>query len=510
MKYPFKSLAALTVILCAGLEGCQSQRPSPPATPATPAEPAPAQAAADAKLPPPPAGVVPEAPFPPIETRELANGLSLEVVERRVHPLIELRLVVRSGSATDGEKPGLAVVAGELLKAGGAGNMSPLQVIERAESLGTNLAVLTDRDSTRISLNVTTGHLTEALEILAAVATRPAFQPIEFRKLRDREIERLKSSARGSAAWAASMVLYRELYSLPTSVHPYARYDAQPSELEKLTLADCRNWVRTHFVPSNASLVVVGDVTADEVLEAANETFSKWKGEPAPQPSFSMPFPQKERTVYLVDRPGSAQSQIYVGLLGPERKSPDWPAMAVANQILGGGVSGRLFLDVREKRSLAYSTGSSLGDLAVGPVPIVLSAGTQTPKTAEAVRALLENLDSLAGQGPTQAEVERARTFLSDSFLFRLETVGSVAELVSNLIVLGLPDDYYDEYRAAVRTIEMPNVSVAAGKQFDGTPVIVVSGDAATLGPELAAFGPVSVLDPEKAFTLKRSYPKKP
>ena len=280
-----RSLTVLALGLLAGCFaglGCQSApKPTTRAPIARPPTATPASAATTAeRLQPPPAGIVPDAPFPVIQRRELANGLALRVVERRVHPLIELRLVVRSGTATDGDKPGLAVIAGEMLKAGGAGTFGPQQLVERAESLGTNLEILTDRDATRIGLNVTTGHLDAALEILAAVALRPRFAPVEFTKLRDREIERVKSSARGSAAWAASMILYRELYSLPTSIHPYSRYDALPGELEKLTLADCKSWHQRHFVPSNATLVVAGDVTADEVLAATSKWFAGWKGTP--------------------------------------------------------------------------------------------------------------------------------------------------------------------------------------------------------------------------------------
>ncbi|HET9932220.1 MAG TPA: pitrilysin family protein, partial [Polyangiaceae bacterium] len=326
--------------------------PAPQAPPPAPVEQEVAPKPSDT-IEPPTSGISPSAPFPTIVHRDLENGLGLRVVERHVHPIVELRLVVRSGSASDGEKPGLAIVAGELLKAGGAGGMTPEQLIRRAESLGTNLDITTDRDSTRIALGVPSGDFERAVDILAAVAQKPAFAPVEFNKLRTREIERVKSSARGSATWAAAMVLYRELFEIPTAVHPYSRFDAQPAELEKLTLADCKQWHRTHFVPANASLVVVGDVTPDRVEAAAKKAFGEWKSQPAPTLSVSAPFPPAQRDVYLVDRPGAAQSQIYVGMLGLSRTDPDYPALAAANQVLGGGVSGRLFLDVREKRSLA-------------------------------------------------------------------------------------------------------------------------------------------------------------
>jgi predicted Zn-dependent peptidase len=176
--------------------------------------------------------------FPVVQHRTLDNGLRLEVIERHHHPLVELRLVVRSGSATDGDKAGLALLAGEMLKAGGA-------------------------------------------------------------------------------------------------------------------LADCRAWYRAHVVPSNTTLVFVGDVTPDAAFAAAAKWFTRFPGKPAPQPNIAPPVPQTERRIHLVNRPGSAQALVLVGLLGPERPSPDWPALSVADHILGGGVSGRLFLDVRVRRSLS-------------------------------------------------------------------------------------------------------------------------------------------------------------
>ncbi len=501
------SALAIVVALVACSPKPQPQAPTPGA--ATAPSPS-AEPVKDDSIEPPASGVAPAAPFPTISHAELGNGLGLRVVERHVHPIVELRLVVRSGSASDGEKPGLASVAGELLKAGGAAGLSPQKLVQRAEALGANLDVRTDRDSTRISLAVPSGDLDAALELLAAVALKPAFAPVEFNKLRAREIERVKSSARGSAAWAAAMILYRELYDLPTGVHPYSRYDALPEDLERLTLADCRAWHKAHFVPANASLIVVGDVAPAAAEAAAKKWFGAWKGSSAPAPMFPEPLGPRQQEVYLVDRPGAAQSQIYVGVLGSSRANPDFPALAAANQILGGGVSGRLFLDVREKRSLAYSTGSSLSDVANGRGAAVLSAGTQTPKTADAVTALLDNLKLISSQPPSEKELENATRFLVDGFVFRLETVGSVAELTSHLYVLGLPDDYYDDYRKTVQDLSLPAVSSTAARYYDKVPVIVVAGDAATLGPTLAKFGPVAVLDPAHGFSLKKSYPKAP
>jgi predicted Zn-dependent peptidase len=119
-----------------------------------------------------------------------------------------------------------------------------------------------------------------------------------------------------------------------------------------------------------------------------------------------------------------------------------------------------------------------------------------TAKASEAVRALLEHLAILSQRPPSPEELQAAQTFLSDGFLLELETVGSVAQLTARLGVLGLPDDYFDKYRTAVRGLTLGQVATTAGKHYDKVPVIVVAGDAAAIEPSLSLLGPVSVVDP--------------
>lgn len=503
-----KRLAGLccTLLACSAAPNPAPVAPKPPAVAAAPsAAPMPAK---DPLAEPPASGITPSASFPTIARRTLPSGLQLAVVSRKTLPIVELRLLFLSGTSSDGAKPGLAAVAGELTKAGGAGPWNAEALLERAESLGADLNVLTDRDSTRISIGVTTGDLDAALDILSAVASKPRFDPNEFTKLRAREVERAASSAKSSASYAAAMILYRELFEVPTAIHPYSRYDALPSELTKLTLADCKAWHKQHMTPKNAVLVASGDVDPDVLAKAAERAFSGWQGEKPEAPRFSEPMPDPERHLYLVDRPASGQAQVMVGRLGPERQSPDWPSLAVLNQVLGGGVAGRLFLDVRERRSLAYSTGSSVEEPAHSPVPIVLSAGTQTAKAPQTVQALLENLEKMGKSPPTPAETEIASRYLSDSFLFKTETAGALADMTAKLSVLSLPDDYYDQYRKAVRGIEGPAAFSQAGKFFSSERVvIVVAGDASKLADRLTHFSKVILIDPQKGFTPGRMLP---
>jgi predicted Zn-dependent peptidase len=502
-----RSLRTITLLVAFGCASSPANQPSAPPAPAAEAPP-PAPVPRDPLAEAPPAGITPSVPFPPIQHAELDNGLDLAIVARRGFPVIDVRLVVGSGQATDAERPGIAAFTGDLLKDGGAGRFSSRELVERAETLGSSLAISTDRDATRIGLSVTSGDLDPALEIVAALAMKPRFVADEFEKLKNREIDRVKGRSRTSPSWLASMVLYRELYELPTSVHPYARYDALPDEIKEIRLEECRRWQKTHIVPENATLVVTGDIEPSTVVQAAQRWFGAWKGaRPAP-PSFSSPFANESLRLFVVDRPSSAQSLVLVGVRGPERRSPDYPALMAANQVLGGGVAGRLFLDVREKRSLAYSTGSSVEEPAHGGMPLVLSAGTRTAKTAETVEALLENLERIGSGTPTLDEVERATRYLSDSFLFKMETAGALSDLTARLVVLGLADESYDEYRRAVRDLVPESIAAVASRYYKKNgAIVVVAGDAATIAKPLARFAAVKVVDPEK-FTIRETIPK--
>jgi zinc protease len=503
-----EAFAALALFGCAAQASHASAPTSASARPGATAALA-APAPADPLATPPPAAALPDIAFPPIRHAVLDDGMELRVVPRKDLPIVELRLVVFSGAAADGVQPGLSALTGELLKEGGAGPYSAEQLAERAESLGAHIDVSTGRDATSIGLGVTSADLEGALGLLADVALKPRFSPVEFAKLKQREIERVKNSARGNADWAASMVLYRRLFAVPSGIHPYAHYDATASELEDIGLADCQAWYRRYFTPPNAVLVVAGNVDPFLVEQAANHAFAAWRGtRPAPL-AYPAPARPLAPAVWLVDRPHSGQSEIYVATLGPERSSPSWPALAASNQILGGGVASRLFLDVREKRSLAYHTASNAEEPAHGPVPLVLSAGTQTGKTASALQALLDNMHRLAEAPPAPWEVQMATTSLSDELLFRTERLGALAEATAKLALLGLPDDYFSGFRRDLERLDPGSVFAVASRYYDAPePVMVVAGDAAAVAEPLRRFGNVEIMDADRDFLTVRELPR--
>lgn len=443
-----------------------------------------------------------EAPFPAIHRAQLANGLDVAIVEANALPLVQVRLVVRGGNGYGGT-PGAAELTAQLLKDGGTRTMNSAELLDRVESLGASLSVDVDMDSSRLGLAIAKDELDAALAILAQVVTEPAFDEREFMKLKGRERDEARDAARSNGTWMATRALFHELYP---QVSPYATYDLLPSEIAHVNLLTVRDFYRRFYTPKNASIILVGDVDASSASKAVEKAFGSWRGGDPPKQDFPEAIPPARLRVVLANRPKSAQSDIFIVSLAPPRKSPDWPATRVANQIFGGVPAGRLFLDIREQRSLAYSAQSRMIELAHGDQPLVVYVGTQTPKTGPSVQGAIEEMERMRSAPPSQAETESARRYLSDVFAIRMETLGSIADMTAQQIVFGLPDGYWDAYRAALRASDAPQAAASAQKIFHpDRAIIVVAGDADLIAPVLSRFGDVTVVDPTQEFKAVRT-----
>jgi predicted Zn-dependent peptidase len=422
--------------------------------------------------------------------------MGVAVVPAHALPIVQLRIVVRAGSGY--AAPGVGDFTAEMLKEGGTRALSSTELVRRVETLGSDLTIQSDFDATTLGMAVTKDHLAEALSLLSQVVREPRFDDGELKKLKARATDEAEDAARSSGAWAAHRILFHALY--PPG-HPYATAGLVPSEIARVDGARIRAFYRRFYVPRAAELVVAGDVELEAVRAAAEAALGKWTGGEPPKIAFPPPAPPPAKTrVILSNRPKSAQSDVYVVSLAPERRAPSWAALRVADQILGGGVASRLFLDVREQRSLAYRTGAQILELSHGRQPLVVSAGTQTAKTAEAVAGLLDGLAKMTSSPPTPAETRTAARYLGDVFAIRMETIGSIANMVVTQDVLGLPDGYWDAYRAELRAVDAAGARAASEELFGGAGgarLVVVSGDADAVGPELTRFGEVTVVDPE-------------
>ena len=453
---------------------------------------------------PPPSGILLDAPFPPIVRHELSNGFELYVVERHALPLIVIKLVIRAVSASDADKPGLASLSAELLKAGGAGRYSGRELAERLAALGAKLEVSASPDTTSLSLSVTSADFEPALELLGLTATKPRFDAVAFRKLQKRQSERVARLSRTSGAWAASMVLHRELYELPVGVHPYAHYDATESEFSRLTLGDCKRWQKAALRAKNAFLVVAGDVSAERAKTIVERAFAEL-GSEAPEPSaYPTPLAPERVDVWVVDRPGSPESSIYLATLGAELQNEDFTPLRALVEILNDR-SGRLAARPGGTRSPASAARAWLEEPRYGPAPLLSYAESNTQNTPQAVAELLDRFERLAKNPPGERELADAVRQLSDGFLVESASLGAISELTARLGVHELDERWYDDFRDDVRKLNLELLKAVALRRFRaGRGLIVVAGDAARIAEPLRRFGRVSVVDPSSDFVTRR------
>jgi zinc protease len=453
----------------------------------------------------PPSGVTKESPFPAVSRAKLANGMGVAVVTSRALPIVQLRVLVRVGSG-HGPLPGVATLTGDMLKDGGTRAMTSAELLRRIETLGSDLSVKTDFDSTVLSMAVTKDQLGEGLSLLSQVVREPRFDADELRKLKARTTDEAEGIARSSGAWTATRLVFRELFPEKSA---YATYGLLPSEIAKVDGATIRELHRRFYVPKATTLILAGDVDETTAKSLAERSFGSWTGGELPKVELAPPHAPAKTRVLVAHRPKSVQSDVYIAMIAPARKTEGWASVRVANQILGGGVASRLFSDVREQRSLAYRTSAQILELAHGEQPLVAYAGTETGKTAQSVASVLENISRMTSSPPTPAETESARRYISDVFAIRMETIGSIADMVVTQDTFGLPDGYWDAYRKEVRATEPGAAAAAAQKLYAGqTLLIVVAGDADVIAPALAKFGEVAVVDPEKEFKIMRTVPQ--
>ncbi|GAC1569813.1 MAG: pitrilysin family protein [Polyangiales bacterium] len=503
---------------------------APVATPSMPAAKAPAANAATdtGKIDAPSLVGLPQAGEP----KRLEPGRVFELQGSKVKvigivsknlPIVHLRLVVRAGHAMGSimngdhkSRAGIASITAQVLKDGGAGRYTSSQLLDRVDALGTDIAIDVGLDRVVFGLSVTKDKLDAGIELLTTMVTKPRFDAREFDKLKARELDRVKQAQKGSGGWIARAALYRELFG---EGHPYAEVDATEASLANIGLADAKAFYKKAYVAGNTFMVVAGDVDESDLGKRLSPSLNEFAAQAPPPLAFPVPTTPATpttrpigRRIVLGVKPGSKQADIFVGMLAIPRNDDRWPLLSLAVETLGGGMTSRLFVDVREKRSLAYSTGASFRELANGPSLVSLYAGTQSPLAPKSVSALLENLHALSVENPiSNDEFAIAKTSLETSFVFRLETIGSVASLAIDKEILGLPGaevyDYVARFRKTLHDADLEKVRALVGEQLkDDQVVISVAGDAKLAKP-LSHFGAVRVVDPQNGFVTLEQLP---
>ena len=418
----------------------------------------------------------PLAPVPfeipkPFETT-LSNGLKLTIFEDKSLPLLSFRLCFLRGDADEPrDSIGITSAIASMLNEGTQTRTSK-QLAEQIERLGASISASSNADFTIVSASSLSLYTTEVLALMAEMVMFPTFPENELNLYKQNTIEGLKFQ-RSQPSFLANEQISRILYGS----HPYGVAAPNPADVEKLTREQLVDFHSQVFVPKNALLVVVGDIDREEFVREIEEAFGGWeKGNPASQ-EFEIPAQRTGRTLTIVDRPGSAQSNIVLGNLAFERNHPDYFPVLVMNQVLGAGASSRIFMNLREEKGYTYGAYSRFDSKKRGG-EFEATAEVRTPVTKESLKEFFYELERIRSEKVGEEELRDAKNFLTGVFPIRAETQEGLTNLIVSQKLYDLPDDYLQTYRDNINAVTADEVERVANKYIEPDKMaIVIVGD---------------------------------
>jgi zinc protease len=429
--------------------------------------------------------------FPAVSSRSLPNGIRSLVCRAGGIPLITAHIIVDAGAASEpAAKSGVANMTANLLE-GGTTTLGGTDLAWRLEELGLELTAWTTWDATHIRVTALTERIQPALELIADIVRNPAFPANEVERIRGEqlaEIMQRSTDPRALADDSAGRFIFTRDSTYSRTVHGSAH------TVTGIDRADVIAFHQSRYQPNSVSVLLVGDVGAEPGHAWVAAAFGDWNGKAAaPAPFVGKPAAGKT-AIHVIDRPGAVQSELRIGHVGVARTHPDYFPISVLNALLGGAFTSRLNLSLREKHGFTYGVRSAFA-MRREPGPFVISTAVGTDVTGRAVEEAFREIRGLLDGGVTDTEVANARDYLAGVFPLQLQSTEELAARISEIVVYGLTDNYFHDYRKHILQVEREDVERCA-KAFihpDHMAVTVV-GDAAALQADLEKSGAGDVI----------------
>jgi zinc protease len=433
--------------------------------------------------------------LPRAQEASLQNGLKVVLLPAHKIPTFNMQLVVLSGGLSDKDDyRGLASFTASLLREGTTRRASK-DIAEQVDALGATLAANSGLSSMTsvVSTSGLTENFDQTLELFADVIRNPTFPQAEVEKYKTRTLAQLQFQ-RSIPQFLATEQFNKAIYG---NSHPASLVAPPADSLKKLASKDLAAFHSTYYRPNNAFIAIVGDVTLKEVMPKLEKVFGDWQKGDVPAATIPAAPAQAEKKIYLIDRPGSVQTVLQLGTLGIERTSPDYFSVLLADKVLGGGPSGRLFLNLREDKGYTYGAYSTFGGSKFRGT-WTSSSEVRTDVTEGAMNEFMNELNRLRTETVPAEELENAKRSIVGSFALSLEQPASLLQNIITQKLYNLPADYWDTYPQKVAAITAADVQKAAQKYIDmGRLQVVAVGDAAKAREILAKYGKVELYDAE-------------
>ena len=398
-------------------------------------------------------------------------------------------LVLPSGSAADFEGyEGLAAITADMMDEG-TGNLSAIDVNAAFAKIGAHFDTDVSADATMFTVTALSKFARPALSLLADCVVRPRLDVADFDRIRQLRLTRLVQ-IRDMPSAIADRAIMQVVYG----THPYAHMALGTEEsLRQLDIETVKQFHADLYRPANATLVASGDLDSNAFRPMAADVLGVWAdGRPQipEDAAISPPPPVPVHRLVLVNKTGAAQSEIRIGEVGLARNTPDYHPLIVLNMILGGQFVSRINMKLRQEKGLTYGARTAF-DFRRGRGPFILQTSVQNDGTAEAIKTSLLEIHAIrTDRPPTADEVEIAKAALTRGYPRNFETAEQIARAMAQLVLYGLPDDYFDTFTSKVCdvTVDRARQVAATHLEPDRLATAIVS-DSAIVAPQLLAAG---------------------
>jgi zinc protease len=414
---------------------------------------------------------------------QLANGLTVFLNARPGLPVVAANLVVKTGSGANPiGKPGLASFTAGMLEQGTMGR-SALQIADQVAQLGASLSTSSTMDSTQTQGTSLRRNFEGLLELIADVNRHPAFPAQEMERQRAGRLGSLAQQREAPSA-VANAAMFAALYG---PAHPYGYLELGTEASNKaMTKDDLQSFWSQNFVPNNAALIVSGQITETELRPLVEKAFGDWaRGTPV-SPAVADPVTTAARLV-IVDKPNSPQTEVRVSTVGAPRSTPDYEAMRVMNEELGGLFSSRINLNLREQHAYTYGAGSQFVFRRTAG-PFLVYSGVETNVTAPAVSEIFKEIRRMRDMPMKDDELAMAKDSLIRSMPSDFQTSDDVTATTAAIYVYDLGLDYFSKYRSRLTAVTAEQAKAAAEKYLVPEKLVVVAvGDRSKINAPLQA-----------------------
>ncbi len=429
----------------------------------------------------------------PYETK-LSNGLQVLVLEDHKLPQFNMQMVILSGGLADpAAQTGAAQYTATMLREGTRTRDSK-KIAEEVDGLGASLfanAGLSSPTST-VSAAGLIDNFDPIMALFADVVLNPSFPAEEFNKLKSRNIATIRLQ-RSNPGFLSQEMFSKVMYGS----HPAGRSALSAEQIQRITPEVLQKFHAAHYKPNNAIFAIVGDVKPAAVVAKLEKAFAAWKPGEVPKTEIPKVADTGAAKIYLIDRPGSVQTNLTAGTLTIERTDPDYFSVELLNQVVGGGPSARLFMNLREDKGYTYGAYSNVS-AAKYRGTFTASTQVRTDVTDGSMKELFYEFKRIRDERVAADEFDRSKRTIIGGWALQLESPQSVLQNAITSKLYGLPADYWDTYPQKIAAVTTDDVQRVARKYLDlGKLQVVAVGDAKKIADVLKTYGAVELYDTE-------------